>query len=268
MRIDITYPLHKGMFKYPSDPEAEIGQKKAEIVRTTQEIWGENTKIGYCEVEKYGSGYGELKLRNHHGTHIDAPAHKLPDGRTIDSYPIDKFVNSCALLQLNYGAGILGRSDRKIRPEDLGPNFYLEQIASENPRALILYTGFCDEMQEREGKFSDDSKNKEKEEFEKTFPYLTTEATRYIMDKFPDLQVLGIDSFAVDKKGSNSEVHRKLFSKDILVLETLVNLKILSNELLDRKKRDPSRGKKFLLYSVPINIFGGDAAQVRAYAEI
>ncbi len=267
MIIDLTYPLHNGMFKYPSDPEAEIGQKKAEIVRTTQEIWDESTKIGFCEVEKYGSGYNEIKMRNHHGTHIDAPAHKIPEGRTINSYPIDKFVNSCALLQLNYGSGILGRQDRKIRPEDLGPEFLLNQIALENPRALIIYTGFCDEMQEREGKFSADN-IQQKQEFEKTFPYLTTEATRYLIDKFPNLQVIGLDSFSVDKKGSNSEVHRDLLSKDILVLENLVNLRILSNELLDRKAKDPYRGRKFRLYSVPINILGGDAAQARAYAEI
>lgn len=85
--VNLSYPLHQGMFKYPSDPEPEI-----EITKAKREL--NQIKILILEKDvyetftlpddKYKSGFAFLKLRNHHGTHIDAPAHKFPDGKTID----------------------------------------------------------------------------------------------------------------------------------------------------------------------------------------
>ena len=41
-----------------------------------------------------------LHLGSHSGTHIDAPSHFLPDGKTIDQYPLERFIiNGMILLQ-------------------------------------------------------------------------------------------------------------------------------------------------------------------------
>lgn len=39
-----------------------------------------------------------MKLSNHTGTHLDAPAHILPDGRTLGRYPLDRFILSAAVI--------------------------------------------------------------------------------------------------------------------------------------------------------------------------
>jgi kynurenine formamidase len=99
--INLTYQLHQGMFKYPSDSEAEIKIIKARL-----------------EGEKYLSGRVNMLFTNHHGTHIDAPAHKFPDGKTIDQYERGKFVNTSALIDLT-STDLLSRKKRCIELEDL-----------------------------------------------------------------------------------------------------------------------------------------------------
>lgn len=98
------------------------------------------------------------------------------------------------------------------------------------------------------------SENK-KQAFEKTFPYLSNEAAEYLSGY--RLNVVGIDSFSIDPQGSNSESHRLLLGKDILILETLVNLEELKRTF----------GKnQFCLTSIPYKIIGGDAGGTVALA--
>jgi len=232
--FDLTYELTEDMLKYPSDSEPNIVTIPSSI-----ELVNEETR--------YKSGRQILNMTNHHGTHIDAPCHKVPGGKKITNYPLDKFVNQCMVIDLT-DTNVLKR--REVSLDDIrSSNFRLLADLG----GLIIYTGFCDLMAQIQG----DLKGHEKTGFEATFPYLSQEAARYIAGVFPKLNVIGIDSFAVDRQGSNSEVHRTFFAKDILPLETVVGLHQLK----------PHKYEPFTLHSVPLKITG-DAAQVRAYAEI
>ncbi|MBT4166403.1 hypothetical protein HOE04_05175 [archaeon] len=245
MTINLTYQIHPGMFKYPSDPEVEITIQRAKIepINKTNLIdeSGLESGAGYSE-EKYHSGNATITIRNHHGTHIDAPSHKLPDGKTINQYPQEKFNNLAGIIDLSN----VYRTKERIYSRLLAQNSNIKN--PEKIGALIIYTGFCDEMQRHEGQL----KGKEKTNFEKKFPFLTENSAKYITEKFPNLNLLGIDSFSVDPSGSNSEVHRILFAKDILPLETLVNLKELTNKF---------NNKLFNLSCKLLNYTDADAAQ-------
>ena len=270
MLIDLTYPIHEGMFKYYSDAEAKISVSSAEISEGVPAIVDNAIRNSYgCsgayEAFKegvYRSGYAELKIRSHHGTHIDAPSHKIKDGKKIDCYPVEKFINQCCLVDLT-SSDLLRRKKREISIEDLVSNG--EFMQQKNATSLILYTGFCDELVRNKGINYED-----KEAFEKNFPYLSEDASRFIVDKNPRLNLLGIDSFSVDRCGSNSEVHRFLFENDVLPLETLFNLRELRKGLLKRSETffNSLGWGNFVLYSVPLNYSQGDAAQTRAYAGV
>ncbi|MFH1420975.1 MAG: hypothetical protein ABIG30_03340, partial [Candidatus Aenigmatarchaeota archaeon] len=92
------------------------------------------------------------------------------------------------------------------------------------------------------------------------FPYIEPELAEYIATRpWMKLNVLGIDSFSIDPRGSNSEAHRALLSRDILILETAVNLKELKNY---------TGRKPFELHCVPVAYPGADAGQTRAYARL
>ena len=253
--IDLTYPIHEGMFKYPSDAEPDINIIPAKIEEHEQVIYDESGCSSGAGVidEKYKSGYVELKIRTHHGTHIDFPAHKIPGGKTSDDYEISKFINSAKLVDLS-----LIYTDSSIIQEIDLEDIKESVDKSEGFRALVFYTGFCDRMTKNEGKLLGETKKR----FEKTFPYFSQEAAEYIAKKCAGLNIVGIDSFAVDPSGSNSEVHRTFFEKDILPLEAIVNLRNL------KKALNYPLNISFELNCVPLPYKGADAAQTRAYAVI
>ena len=261
--IDISY---FGSLKYPSDSEMQVDVKRASIERLAPPVvanaiansYGHSGAWeGFIE-EKYKSGYMEFScLRNHHGTHVDAPAHKILGGKGICDYGVDKFINLAKLIDLT-GRGILEREKRVVMAEDLEGKLDFDSDVG----ALVFYTGFCDEMAVidkgiKDGEISDE----EKFRFEKTFPYFSEEAVKYVKDVFPKLDVVGIDSFSVDASGSNSEVHRAFFGEDICLLETVYDLGFL------RVNLGAERCDDFVLNSVPLK-WGFDAAPCRAYALI
>ena len=253
--IDLTLPMQSWMPKYPSDPEASLSEKKASAIEVIEPILDESgytSGAGVTSV-KYSSGYMDMIIRNHHGTHVDAPAHKLPNGKKISDYPLDKFLNSFELLNLT-PAQILTRPSSQITLENLVQNGAL--ALPKETRAIIIYTGFCDYFNDLERPQQD------KERKEKQFPFLTFPAIEELLKRYSSLNILGIDSFSFDPRGSNSEVHREMLARDVLPLEILWNLKELSVEV----EKDPA-GKR-TLYCMPLSIKGGDAAQTRAYAEI
>jgi len=315
--FDLTYEISNGMFKYPTDSEPNI----VSILSSTEVVDG---------VIRYRSGRQVLNMTNHHGTHIDAPFHKDPEGKKITDYSPSKFVNKAFLINLkNFGKinsnlqvgekalqsdifpssppkksieGFLGpknSSEGIFRNPLQTPHFsveyksegfgdfkngqnYLRVIEEEHVQkkipkehshdlvdqdisALIFYTGFCDLMKQKQGKLD----GQEKKEFEGTFPYFSQKAAQYLVDNFPFLNIIGIDSFSVDRSGSNSEVHRIFFARDILPLETLVELGRLEYQVGygdNDFNYPPSR--VFKLYSIPIKAQGGDAGLAAAVAEI
>lgn len=238
-----------GTLKYPSDPEIKAEVRKSRI----EWVDGE---------PKYKSGYMEFScLRNHHGTHVDAPFHKIPSGKKINEYNFDKFVNAARLVDLTNNV-ILQREKRRVEKIDLEGKLDFDSPVS----ALVFYTGFCDEIASYEGRIKrGDLSHEAKLAFERTFPYFSEEAAEYIMAQCLKLNVVGIDSFSFDPSGSNSEVHRAFFKKDICLLEAAYNLRHLKDNL----KLGCKNGlKNFVLHCVPIPLKGGDAGWTAAYAEI
>lgn len=258
--INLSYDIHAGMFKYPSDPEVEIRTIQATTEEREDPILDEcgcGSGAGITSV-RYNSAYQELRIRNHHGTHLDFPAHKIPKGKTGEDYALNKYINNVILLDLTK-TDLLQRRERTITPFDFEDIPYVDK---DRVNAVILYTGFSDEMALLEGKLKDS----EKADFEKRFPYLTMDAAKKIINIFPRLNILGIDSFSLDKKGSNSEVHRVFLERDILPLETLVNLSELKQELLNKART--SREKfNCTLYSIPL-LNKSDASPTRTYIQI
>jgi len=253
--VELSYPLSSGMLKYPSDPEARIKiNPSREEIKYVEILDASGFGSGAaCGETKYKSGYGELGIRNHHGTHVDAPFHKLKDGKRITDYPDEKFINTARLVDLTL-TNLLQRERREITTLDIEAcvdhyDFRNLEEFTKGLSALVFYTGYCNELLKHNGG----------REIEKRFPYFSEAAAKYIVGHAGNLNLIGIDSFSIDPSGSNSEAHRAFFAKEILVLETLYNLK----ELRDKRAYGP-----FKLISVPIKILGGDAAPTAAYAEL
>lgn len=71
-RYDLSQPLTDGMQTFPGDPDVHIAP--------------------VTEFETDGYRVTELGFGSHTGTHVDAPSHTEPEGKSLDAFPLDRFV--------------------------------------------------------------------------------------------------------------------------------------------------------------------------------
>lgn len=94
--VDLTHHFENGMAVYPG--------------------LAEPTFTPIARVEDDGYAMTQLHLLNHVGTHVDAPAHQIAGGATLDEIPLDRLVTDAVVLDL---------SDRKPGPigrDELAPH--------------------------------------------------------------------------------------------------------------------------------------------------
>ena len=106
--------------------------------------------------EQHGFRETLLTMGSHTGTHMDAPAHMLRDGKMLDQFPADKYVGTAYVLDCSDLAG------KEI------PKARLQLHASEIEAAdfLIFYTGW--------------EKYWGSEQYFSPFPVLSLEAAEYL----------------------------------------------------------------------------------------
>jgi kynurenine formamidase len=78
--VDLTRPIEPGMSVYPGDPEVRF------------HTHSDYAKHGFCVTG--------LELGTHAGTHLDAPAHFLLDGDTVEALPLEKLVGPARMIDL------------------------------------------------------------------------------------------------------------------------------------------------------------------------
>ena len=87
-------------------------------------------------IEKYNTiekdGFAELKLTfcTHIGTHIDAPCHILENMKSLDQFPVDKFIGKAILIPCMH--------EKEISLEYLKP--FKEKISKSE--FILIFTGW------------------------------------------------------------------------------------------------------------------------------
>ena len=209
---DLSQPLENGMTVYPGDPPVAV-----EPVAT---------------VDDDGYRVTGLYLTTHAGTHIDAPAHLLSNGKSLGTYPLETFRFSAQRVDL--------RTLSPRQPIDADALPELER--PEEVDLLVVRTGWDDRW--GSPAYLD-------------HPYLTAAAAEAILEW--DVHV-GIDAPNVDPTPTTSAeddepdgypVHHALFGEGRLILENLRGLA----DLPDR----------FEVHAYPLAL-EGDGSPVRAVA--
>ncbi len=133
-----------------------------------------------------------LMLSAHAGTHIDAPAHFINGGKTIDQYPPERFVLPAQVVSVE--------GEESISWEDM------KYTGIEEGEALLFKTDNSQKGLLRRRIFSEN------------FVHLSKEIARNLVDL--GISLVGIDYLSVDKYGDDpAPVHRLLLENDILILE-------------------------------------------------
>ena len=215
---DLSHPIESEMCVYPGTPPVRI-----EPTATVESDGFRTTAIG---------------IDSHAGTHIDAPAHMLSDGTTIDDLSVDTFRFTARRVD--------------CRPLDPRAQIGVETITAaldsgldDAVDLLVIQTGWDNDW--GTDRYFD-------------HPYLTASAANWLAEQGLHL---GIDALNVDPTPTDNAppdeptgypVHHALFSSDRLLVENLRGL-----------GRLPPR---FELHAYPLAVRDGDAAPVRAVAVV
>ena len=176
----------------------------------------------------------ELKIATHAGTHVDAPWHFVPNGRTIEQIPLDDLCGTAVVVPVQRAGGEaipvadLERSPEPIQPGDI----------------VLLASGWG-------AKFGSPDYD--------MHPYISEEAAHWLVRR--KVKLLGVDMITVDMPTSmrpspfGYPAHHILLENDVLIIENLTNVKALA-------------GRRVKLYAFPLGIRGSDAGQARVVAEV
>lgn len=164
--IDLTHELNNKISVYPGDEKPKI--------------------IKVANVEVDGFSTFELNINNHHGTHIESPAHMIKNGKSLKEYPLELFMGDAICLKI----------------EDINSNLDLKGI-----KRILIYTGF-------DRYWGQDNYTKE-------YPTLNDEQIDILISL--GIEMIGFDTLSPDKINENKN-HLNLFNKDIIIIENLTNL--------------------------------------------
>lgn len=205
--IDLSHPITTGMPVYPGDPQVSI--KPA------------------LHIDTDGANVAQLRLGSHTGTHLDAPAHAVAGGRTVDQIDLKLLHGTASIMQVQAPA-----SARSIGIDDLA------SLPDQLPNIVCIATGwdryFHDPLREQH-------------------PYIDLGLARALWQR--GARVLGVDTLSPDPTAEASAqipVHDFWLGNDGIIVE---NLKGLTG-LPDRVE----------LSMLPLNLIGCDGSPVRAVA--
>lgn len=208
--IDLSHRIEPGMPVYPGTEGPEI------VVATT--------------VEAEGFLEHKLTLFSHTGTHIDAPAHLLADGATLDELPLETFVGSAVVVDARLAPGAT------IGIEALLP--FASQIAESD---FVLLCTAWDRFWGAAEYFG-------------RFPVLSLEAAEWLAAQ--NLRGVGVDAISIDPVDSfELPVHRVLLGAGLISIENLTGL-------------EPLIGQRVGFSCFPLPTRHADGSPVRAVAAV
>ena len=206
--IDLTHPLHTGSPVYPGTEPPRFDRS--------------------ASLEDSGHVETRILMHTHTGTHLDAPAHMVAGGATLDQYDACAFFGPAALIDVTSHAGPL------IGVETLTGH----QDRIDEADFVLLRTGW--------------SRRWATDDYLGAFPALSPEAARWLLEF--DIKGVGVDAISIDLMESTTyPVHHTLMAEDVLILENLTNL-------------DRIEAQRFHLSCLPLAIRDADGSPVRAVA--
>ena len=169
--IDISWPITKNMTPYKERQLVQFSHLKS---------W-----------EKDRLRQSQLLLDMHAGTHVDAPAHFLQHGTTIDQFSIQQLVGSCVVLEC--------MDVQKIRSSDVeGRDIRLGDIVLFKTKNSLLSS---------------------EDVFNSDFVYVEKSAAEFLVQQ--KVKAVGIDYIGIERDQPQHETHTVLLSKNIPIIEGL-----------------------------------------------
>lgn len=206
---DLSVPLYDNMPLFPGNIPLNI------------------SKI--AQPEKEGYGMESYSSSTHCGTHIDAQAHFIQGGQTVNKIPLDILINGGYV----------------IRPEIEGLEISAETLKKlwkdkYNGKTILIDTEWSE-------------KRSYSTEFQERFPGLSPDAASFFVEKH--VKLLGIDTLGIDPyTRSDFPSHKILLNGGCSIIEDLTNLKSLSTDI------------EYEIIALPLNLLNGSGSMARVVA--
>ncbi len=166
---DISVTLSPSLLRYPGDPPVRFRPQPGEPFRLTRLAFG-----------------------SHAGTHLDAPAHLLPQGAPADELPLERLLGPCLVLDLCRHEGDIDAAA-------------LRRLPLQGHRRLLLQTR--NSLLWRRRRYSC------------RYAGLTGDGAAWLVER--GVELVGIDYLSVEPAGGDGTVHRRLLDAGVIVLEGL-----------------------------------------------
>ena len=178
--VDISVPLRNGMVHWPGDPPVRI-ERVQDIDR------GDSHTLS------------ALSIGSHTGTHIDAPAHFLKNGGTVDSIPGSVLVGRARVCEI--------KSQTSITPEEI------RRFKIRRGERVLFKT--CNSKLWQSGEFAGE------------FVFITPEGSEYLAEA--GVRLVGVDYLSIGgyKQGGSLQ-HKVLLNAGVCVVEGLNLLPVSS----------------------------------------
>jgi kynurenine formamidase len=194
---------------YPGDPGVEIGSA--------------------LEVARDGVDVAQLHLGSHTGTHLDAPSHTVPGGRTTGRIGLDELVGESLVVHLD------GLAPRQLYGLAELASALADGLPERVPPIVVVDTGWA-------SRFGTDAALEH--------PALDPDAAAELLRR--GMRVLAVDTLSPDPTGGDGfPVHDVVLGGDALIVENLTGLEGLPERV------------RVGLFPLPID---ADGAPVRAVA--
>jgi kynurenine formamidase len=176
MLIDISVELNENTPVYPGDPKTRI--KPAGVLEND----------GYTD--------HVVTLATHVGTHIDAPAHMVEGGKTLGTFPLDRFVGRGVYVDVRGGFDIDAFRKTDILEGDI----------------VLLHTGWSD-------RYADPA-------YYTDFDQIPVDIAHFLVER--KISMLGMDMSGPDHEPF--PVHKILLGGNVLIIENLTGLAALAGK--------------------------------------
>lgn len=212
--VDLTHPIQEGMLRYdrPWHVPVQIEQ--------------------LADISAQGRETRRLVLGSHTGTHIDAPAHFVPEGGTIGDLDLGALAGPATLLDFT----------DLPRLAEITKDMLSQALDGTVPERLVLRFGW-------DMYWGDES-------FYKGHPYLSREAALWLVEG--GIRLLGMDTAQPDNPepaagAEDSPIHKIILGARVVLLEYLCNL-------------DQLASPEITIIALPLNVVGADGAPTRCVA--
>lgn len=170
--IDISWPITNDIVTYKNKQDVQITPTKNFVEHHAREY--------------------QISFGLHTGTHIDAPAHFLLNGATLDQFSLAKLIGPCVVFDLTHVLTAITQQDL------VSLNFSNCQIALfKTKNSAWPATG----------------------DFDPNFIYLDASAAQYLATK--NLVAVGIDGLGIERNQPGHPTHKALLGANILIIEGL-----------------------------------------------